>query len=77
MVFSVWNGCSQFGDFLALIVSFIIIEQANINPGFFLLLMATFIVGVFFLNRHFLPEISAFNESMDLPDASPAGIQLH
>jgi sugar phosphate permease len=58
MVFSVWNGCSQFGDFLALSVSYIIIEQADASPGIFLLTMAALLVGIFLLNKKFLPEIA-------------------
>jgi sugar phosphate permease len=56
LVFSLWTGSSQFGDFIALMVSYLLVEEAKFNPGVFLIVIALLLVGMYYLNRRALPN---------------------
>ena len=56
LAFSLWTGSSQFGDFIALMLSDLMVEEAKLNPGFFLWVIALLLVGAYFLNKKMLPE---------------------
>jgi len=57
IAFSLWNGCIQFGDFLAILLSFVIVQAAAINPGVFLFIMAAFIFVVAIVGKRVLSEV--------------------
>jgi hypothetical protein len=55
LAFSLWTGSSQFGDFIALVVSYLLVEEGKLNPGFFLIVIAILLVGIYYLNKQNLP----------------------
>jgi hypothetical protein len=56
MAFSLWTGSSQFGDFIALVVSDLLVEEGKVNPGICLIVVAILLVGAYFLNKIQLPS---------------------
>ena len=55
LAFSLWTGSSQFGDFIALVVSYLLVEEGKLNPGFFLIAIAILLVGIYYLNKQKMP----------------------
>jgi sugar phosphate permease len=52
----IWNGCSQFGDFIALFISDIIVEGLNARASVTLLVLSAVMIIVVALNAIFLPK---------------------
>jgi hypothetical protein len=54
LAFSLWTGSSQFGDFVALVISYLLVEKGDLNPGVFLMVMAALLGAVFYLIKYYL-----------------------
>lgn len=62
----IWNGTSQFGDFLALFISDIIIEALNADVSITLLIIPIIMVIVFIFNVIYLPKDKIIVETEDM-----------
>ena len=57
IAFSLWNGCIQFGDFLAILLSFVFVQAAHWNPGVYLFFMAILVFIVAVISKRVLSEV--------------------
>ena len=51
-----WNGVSQFGDFIALIFTVIILQTLQINGGYSLIIIALILLVMLMVDLKFLKE---------------------
>ena len=63
----IWNGTSQFGDCLALLISDIVIQGLNADVSITLLIISVIMVVVFILNVIYLPKGKQIVETENIP----------
>ena len=73
MVFSWWNGSTQLGEVLTLMISFLFIEEESLSPGYFLFLMSCLLIGCLLLDSGTLQSVREV-EKPPLPEESPADL---
>lgn len=56
MAFSLWFGCTQFGDVTAVLLNLIFIQVIDINAGFFIFSIVLIIILSIFLNQKYLAQ---------------------
>ena len=54
-MFSVWNGCIQFGDFIGLLLAYVIVQKFQANPGVLLVSITGLFALMLLFNKKFLP----------------------
>lgn len=57
--FSLWFGCTQFGDFIAVLLNLIFIQALSFNAGFFIFSIIAIVIISYLLNvKYLIPTVS-------------------